>query len=169
MTTIRITRCKELVQYWPFFAAGLQFIEKYLRYPYTFETYRRILQRLVTTPTAFVAIVLDDDGTPLCFGAAYDCTPLFGVEKEYDIPFLFHQPNHLPATAVLRKEFERFCRKQKVKRYFMTTTVFNGIAQKCFPRYGFERSHMIFKRELQYNSTKIPVATKSSASTAAGA
>lgn len=148
MTVVRITRCKELCDHWPFFALALQFIEKYLRYPYTYDTYRRILQRLVTTPTAFVAIVLDDTGKPVCFGAAYDATPLYGTEKEYDIPFLYHQPTHLPAAALLRREFERFCRKHKVKRYFMTTTAFNGRAQECFSSYGFGRSHVVYKREL---------------------
>ncbi len=148
MTVVRITRCKELLQYWGFFALALQFIEKYLRYPYTYDNYRRILQRLVTTETAFVAVVLNDEGTPVCFGAAYDSTPLYGTEKEYDIPFLYHQPTHLPATALLRTEFEKFCRRHKVKRYFMTTTAFNGQAQKCFPRYGFSRSHVVYQREL---------------------
>lgn len=152
MTVIRITRCKELVQYWPFFATALEFIRKYLRYPYTFDTYRRILQRLVTTPSAYVAVVLDNSGNPICFGAAYDCTPLYGTEKEYDIPFLFHQPTYLTASALLRTQFEEFCRVQKVKRYFMTTTAFNGTAQKCFPRYGFRRSHVVYKRELPYRA-----------------
>lgn len=148
MRVVRITRCKELVTYWPFFVQGIEFTSKYLHYPYTFETYRRILQRLVTTSTAFVAVVLDDSDEPVCFGAAYDCTPLHGIEREYDIPFLYHQPSHLPATSLLRIEFERFAKKMKVKRYFMTTTAFNGMAQKCIPRYGFKRSHIVYKREL---------------------
>ncbi len=149
MITLRITRCKEIVQYWPFFVTGLNFISKYLHYPYSMETYRRILLKLAHTPSAYIAIVLDDDNTPLCFGVAYDCTPLFSNQKEYDVPFLFHQPTHLSATALLRTEFEKFCREQKVKRYSMTTTAFNGAAQKCIPRYGFQRSHIVFKRELK--------------------
>lgn len=148
MRVQRITRCAELVKFWPFFLQGIEFTSKYLHYPYTFDTYRRILQRLVTTPSAFVAVVIDDDEVPVCFGAAYDCTPLHGTEKEYDIPFIYHQPTHLSATSALRVEFERFARRLKVKRYFMTTTAFNGMAQKCIPRYGFKRSHIVYKREL---------------------
>lgn len=149
MKVLRITRCKELITFWPFFVEGIDFTAKYLHYPYSYDTFRRILQRLVTTPSAFVGVVVDDDEKPLCFGAASECTPLFGTEREYDIHFLYHQPKYLSATALLWKDFERFCRKGKVKRYFITTTALNGMAQKCFPRYGFRRSHIVFKREIR--------------------
>lgn len=149
MTFHRITRCAEVVRFWPFFARGFFFISAYLHYPYTLDLYRRILLRLVKTPDAFVGVVLDDSGDPVCFGAAFNCTPIYAAQKEYEIPFLYHQPAYLPATAVLRTEFERFCRREKVKRYYMTTTVTNGGAQKCFASFGFQRSHMVFKRELR--------------------
>lgn len=149
MRFVRLQRCKELLDFWPFFVEGIDFTAKYLHYTYSYETYRRILQKLVVTPSAFVAVVTDDDGTPLCFGAASDATPLFGTEREYDIHFLYHQPKYLPATALLWKEFERFCRRTKVKRYSLSTTALNGMAQKCFPKYGFVRSHIVFKREIR--------------------
>lgn len=149
MTFTRITRCKEIVQYWPFFVQGLTFISRYLNHTYPLDTYRRILLRLARTPSAFIGVVLDDAAEPLCFGVAYDSTPLFVSDREYDIPFLYHQPAHLPATAVLRREFETFCRRNGVKRYTMTTTCHNGAAQKCFPKYGLHRSHVVFKRELR--------------------
>lgn len=149
LTFLRIIRCAEIVRYWDFFARGFTFLSAYLHYPYTLDLYRRIILKLAKTPSAFVGVVLDDTGSPVCFGAAFDCTPLFATHKEYEIPFLYHQPAHLSATALLRTEFEKFCRREKVKRYYMTTTAFNGAAQKCFPRYGFHRSHVVFKRELK--------------------
>lgn len=149
MTFHRITRCAEVVRYWEFFATGFAFISDYLHYPYSLDVYRRIILKLVKTPSAFVGIVVDDEGKPLCFGAAYDSTPIFAVEKEYDIPFLYHQPAQLSATAVLRREFERFCRQNKVRRYSMTTTSFSRSTQDCYSRYAFYRSHMVFKRELK--------------------
>lgn len=150
MTPLRITRCKEIVQHWDFFRQGLLTVREYLHYPYTLDEFRRVLFRLSKLPDhGFVMMILDDDGNPLCFGAAFDCTPVYASNREFDIPFLFHQPAHIAATAVLRREFEKFCRAQRVKRYYMTTTTFNGHAQKCFPRYGFQRSHVVFKRELK--------------------
>lgn len=152
MKVLRISRCKELVTHWPFFAEALTFISEYLRYPYTFETYRRVLQKLVTTPTAFVAVVFDDENRPISFLAAYDATPLYGTDKEYDVPFFYHQPNQLAATALLRREFEFFLRSLKVKRYFITTTAGNSFARRCFARHGLLQSHTVYKREIRYTS-----------------
>lgn len=149
MKFVRLQRCKELLEFWPFFVEGIDFTAKYLHYKYSYETYRRILQKLVVTPSAFVAVVTDDDGKPLCFGAASDATPLFGTEREYDIHFFYHNPEYLPATGILWKQFERFCRRTKVKRYTLSTTAFNGMAQKCFPKYGFVRDRVVFKHEVE--------------------
>lgn len=148
MTFLRITRCAEIVRYWPFFATGFGFISDYLHYPYTLDVYRRIILKLARTPSAFVGVVLDVSGNPICFGAAYDSTPIFATYKEYDVPFLYHQPSQIAATAVLRREFETFARKNGIVRYSMTATSFSRQTQDCFGRFGLKRSHMVFKREL---------------------
>lgn len=149
MTFQRITRCAEVVRHWSFFSVAFVFISDYLHYPYSLDVYRRILLKLTKTPSSFVGMVFDNRGEPVCFGAAYDCTPIFATEREYDIPFLYHRPTHITATAVLRREFERFCRQQRVRRYSMTTTAFSRPTQDCFSRYGLYRSHMVYKRELK--------------------
>ena len=145
----RITRCVDIVRYWPFFVTGFAFTSRFLHYPYTLETYRRVILKLVKTPTAYVGIVFDSSGDPVCFGAAYESTPvLFASQREYDIPFLYHQPTKVEATEVLRVEFERFCRQRGVKRYSMTSASFGKSTQECYGRYGLSRSYITYKREL---------------------
>lgn len=148
LTFQRITRCKEIVEYWPFFVRGFSFIAEYLHYPYTLDTYRRILLKLAKTPSAYVGIVLDASGDPVAFAAAYDSTPIFATQKEYDIAFVYYIPTNVPATLLLQTHFERFCRANGVKRYTTTHGAFTRNVQTCHARYGLLRSHMVFKREL---------------------
>lgn len=144
----RITRCAEIVRYWPFFVKGFIFISDYLHYPYTLETYRRIILKLAKTPSAYVGIVFDETGEPVCFGSAYDATPIFATEKEYDIPFVYYDPRRIPAMLLLQKHFEDFCRRNTIRRYTATHGAFGTNVQACHARYGLRRSHLVFKREL---------------------
>lgn len=145
----RLTKCVGIVRHWPFFVRGFEFISNYLHYPYTLDVYRRIILKLTKTPSAYVALVTNAEDEPVAFAAAYDSTPIFATQKEYDIPFVYYIPRAVPAVFLLQTHFERFCRAQGVRRYTTTHGAFSKNVQDCHARYGLIRSHMVFKRELR--------------------
>lgn len=150
MTVIRLNSVAGVVRNWDFFRKGLVHVQQFLKYNVTLDTYRRIICFLVKQPNAYVAIVMDDNGDPVGFGVAHECTPLFSDIVEYEVSILYHQPGQAVATAVLQAEFEQFLRTRNAKTYFVTTRRDSGSVIRCFqaPRYGLKRAYTVFRKDL---------------------
>lgn len=98
----------------------------------------------------WVGVAIDDDG-PVGFIAAHEVTPLFCVEREYEVSMLFHKTGREDATKALQAEFERWLRAEGVFRYVISTRRDNPSALRCFQsdRYGMKRAFTVFKKELK--------------------
>lgn len=153
MTTRRLTRIADVVRYWSFFRDGILYEAKYLRYSYSFETYRRILFHLVAkNPKAWVGVAFSDDtlATPVAFILSHDVTPLFSDEREFEVSMFYFLPGQKPALRTLQTAFDVFCRENSIKRYYLTTSSFSSSADRVFQDSwkGLERSNTVFKRVL---------------------
>jgi len=146
----RLTTCVELVRLWPYFVEWLTFVRRCLRFNLPLTVYRRILQHAVTNPKMWVGVVHDSAG-PVGFGCAHEVTPLFCVEREYEVSLLFHKTGRDDATIALQTAFEDWCRAEGVVRYVISTRRDNPAAVRCFQsdRYGMKRAFTVFKKELK--------------------
>ncbi len=150
MTVVRIQSVAGCIRFWDFFQTGIEATAKFLRYNLDMETYRKMLFHLSKQPNAWIGVALDDDGQPISFGVAHECTPLFSMRREFEVSFIFHQPGRSDATTALQAAFEQFCKKEKVSVYYATTRRDTGSTIRCFqsPRYGFKRAYTTFIKEL---------------------
>ena len=150
MTVQRLTSCVELVRLWPHFVDWLNFVRTCLRFNLPLIVYRRILQQAVKDPKMWVGVVHDDDG-PVGFACAHEVTPLFCVEREYEVSMLFHKTGRDDATIALQASFETWLRAEGVVRYVISTRRDNPSAVRCFQsdRYGMKRAFTVFKKELK--------------------
>lgn len=150
MTVQRLTSCAELVRLWPHFVAWLNFVRSCLRFNLPLIVYRRILQQAVKDPKMWVGVVHDDDG-PVGFCCAHEVTPLFCIEREYEVSMLFHKTGRDDATIALQAAFETWLRAEGVVRYVISTRRDNPSAVRCFQsdRYGMKRAFTVFKKELK--------------------
>lgn len=150
MKTVRLTKLAACVRYWPFFAQGFQYTDRFLRYGLPLDSYRQILFNLVVQPNAWVGLCLDDNEKPLGFALAHECTPLFCPEKQYEASIVYSAQNDPAVFSDLQLTFETFCRAQGVKSYFATTRRDSGATIRCFqsPRYGFKRAYTVFIKQL---------------------
>ena len=150
MRTVRLTKCVEIVRLWPFFVQGLTFVSQYLRYTLPLETYRQILQHAVKQPNFWVGVCFEDDGeTPICFSCAHETTPMFSNQREFEVSMLYHQPGRHDALIALQQAFDKFCRKENVTRYYVTTRGDSSNVIRCFrsARYGLKRAYTVYKKE----------------------
>lgn len=150
MKVLRLTSCAQLVRLWPHFVDWLNFVRTCLRFNLPIQVYRRILQHAVKDPTMWVGVVSDDEG-PVGFAAAHEVTPLFCIEREYEVSMLFHKTGREDATKALQAEFETWLRAEGVLRYVISTRRDNPSALRCFQsdRYGMKRAFTVFKKELK--------------------
>ena len=150
MTVRRLTTCVELVRLWPHFVEWLNFVRACLRFNLPIIVYRRILQHAVKDPKMWVGVVFDEQ-EPIGFAAAHEVTPLFCVEREYEVSMLFHKTGRDDATKALQAEFETWLRAEGVYRYVYSTRRDNPSALRCFQsdRYGMKRAFTVFKKELK--------------------
>ncbi len=146
----RLTTCVELVRLWPHFVEWLTFVRRCLRFNLPLIVYRRILQHAVQDPTMWVGVVSDETG-PIGFGCAHEVTPLFCIEREYEVSMLFHKTGRDDATRALQSTFEDWLRAEGVNRYVMSTRRDNPSAVRCIQsdRYGMKRAFTVFKKELK--------------------
>lgn len=155
MHTRRLTRVAELVNLWPFFAEKLTYVRLCLRFNLPIICYRRILQNQIRDPRAWVAVAFNgDDGdfsTPLAFGCAHECTPLFFKQREYEVSIFYHETARHDATIALQTSFESWCRSEGIVRYYVPTRRDAPSGFRCFqhPRYGLKHAFTVFKKELK--------------------
>lgn len=151
MTVYRITTCAGLIRFWSFFETGIQETSRFLRYDLPMETFRKMLFHLVKTPSAWVAVVLDDDESPVSFGVAHECTPLFSNRREYECSFIYHRPGWSDATTALQIAFEDYCRLHGISTIYATTRRDSGSTIRCFQsaRYGFKRAYTTFRKDIK--------------------
>lgn len=149
MTVYRLTRIADIIRYWSFFREGLEATSKYLRYDQPIDSLRKMVFSLVTREDAWVGIVLVE-GTPVGFGMAHNCTPLFSPHKEYEVSLFYHQPGNDEPTQLLQDSFEQWCKENSVVRYYATTRRDSGAAIRCFQsaKYGFKRAYTVFVKTL---------------------
>jgi hypothetical protein len=153
MSTLRVQRlttCAELVRLWPNFVEWLTFVRRCLRFSLPINVYRQILQHAVRNPSMYVAVVHDDEG-PVGFACAHEVTPLFCIEREYEVSMLFHKSGRDDATKALQAEFETWLNAEGVYRYVISTRRDNPSAIRCFQsaRFGMKRAYTVFKKELK--------------------
>ena len=146
----RLQRCVDLVRLWPHFVRWLVHVRNCLRFNLPTTVYRRILQYAVTDAKMWVGVVHDDTG-PVGFACAHEVTPLFCVEREYEVSMLYHETGRDDATIALQNAFETWLRAEGVVRYIITTRRDNPSAVRCFQsdRYGMKRAVTVFKKELK--------------------
>lgn len=151
LTVLRLTTCAGVVRYWDFFQRGIVETAKFLRYDLPLETYQKMFFHLVRTPSAWIGVALEEDGTPVSFAVAHECTPLFSEKREYEVSFIFHNPGRSDATSALQATFEDYCRKHGIRTIYATTRRDSGSTIRCFqsPRYGFKRAYTTFKKDLR--------------------
>lgn len=151
MTTFRLTTIAACVKFWWFFEEGFNKTGRFLRYDLPMDAYRRILFALVSSDNGWVGLCLDDNGRPLGFAIAHECTPLFAQAKEYEASIVYAADDNQDTFNNMQQTFEDFCRAQGVKRYFATTRRDSGAAIRCFqsPRYGFRRAFTTFSKDIK--------------------
>lgn len=151
MKTRRLTRCVDIVRLWPFFAERLEFVRNHLRFNLPVTVYRRILQHEVRNPLSWVAVVEDDDGTPINFACAHEVTPLFCREREYEISMFFHERENLEASRLLQSSFELWCKENKICRYVVSTRRVRRGCMKLLvsPAFGLKLTYTVFKKEIK--------------------
>lgn len=149
MKVLRLTKIAEIYHLWDFFRQGLEETARYLKYDFSLDTYRQIIQHLVRDDSAWVGVVFLDN-KPIGFAIAHDCTPLFSTRKEYEVSLIYHRPGNDEATRALQSSFELFCTANNISTYYATTRRDNGAAIRCFqsPQYGFKRAYTVFKKSL---------------------
>ncbi len=98
----------------------------------------------------WVGVVSDDSG-PIGFACAHEVTPLFCIEREYEVSMLYHETGRDDATIALQTHFETWLRAEGVTRYITTTRRDSPSAVLCFQsaRYGMKRSFTGFQKELK--------------------
>jgi hypothetical protein len=152
MNVIRITKITQVVVFWEFFVYGLSRISQYLRYDYPIDVYRRILFRLARQPgTSWVAVVLDDDDTPVGFFISHDCTPLFSGRREFEVSLFYHLPGRREAIIALQTAFDAFCNANNISHYYVTTCRKSGSSTRVFGEEwcGLKRAYTVFKRKIK--------------------
>lgn len=151
MTILRLTTVAGCVKYWDFIKSGIEQTAKFLRYDLPMDTFRQMFFHLSKQHNAWLAVALDDDGTPISFALAHECTPLFSPRREFEVSFIFHNPGRSDATTALQGAFEQFCRDHQISRYYATTRRDSGSTIRCFqsPRYGFKRAYTTFVKEIK--------------------
>lgn len=121
MSIVRLTKVNEVVHLWPFISEGLESVSVCLKYDLPLDSYRKILFRLVKTPsTAWVAVDFNE-GTPVAFVIAYECTPMFSIVREFEVSVFYHLSDHVKSINKLQQAFNSFCLTNGVKRYYLTT------------------------------------------------
>lgn len=150
MKVYRITSIAGCIRYWDFIRRGIEETAKFLRYDLDIETYRQMIFHLAKQPNAWFGIVLDSNGTPLSFGIAHECTPLFAKQREFEASFIYHNPGHAQATSILLAAFEDFCREEKITKVYATTRRDSGSSIRCYQsaRFGFKRAYTTFVKEI---------------------
>ena len=151
MTIARITSVAGCVRYWDFFQFGIKQTAKFLRYDLPMDIFRKMVFHLSRQhDTAWIGIALEDDGTPVSFAIAHECTPLFSPRREFEASLVFHQTGRSDATEALQTAFETFCRSNNISVYYATTRRDSGSTIRCFQseRYGFKRAYTTFIKEL---------------------
>lgn len=150
MQVQRITRIAEVIRLWDFFREGIAYEARYLRYSYPIDTYRKILCHLVAkNPNAWVGVAYDDiDPThPIAFLLSHDVTPLFSPDREYEVSMFYFRPGNKAAIRKLQQSFNHFCRENKIRQYYLTTSSFSSSAKRIFRDSwsGLERAYTVFK------------------------
>jgi hypothetical protein len=152
MTTQRLTKVSQVIFYWEFFAFGLVRIASYLKYNHPLNTFRRILFRLARQPnSAYLAVVIDDEEKPIGFLVAYDCTPLFATEREFEVSIFYHLPGRREAIISLQTSFDAFCNANNISHYYVTTCRKSGSSTRVFGEEwcGLKRAYTVFKRKIK--------------------
>ena len=149
MTTLRLTRCVDIVRRWPFFVEGFKFVGRYRKYALSITSFRHMLQNMVTTPNAWVGVASDDDG-PQAFWCAQEITPRYSTEREFEIFLRYNNYHRLDAALEVQQAFETWCREEDVQRYFITTRRDDASGPRRFPaqQYGLKKAYTVFKKEL---------------------
>lgn len=150
MKSRRLIKCVDIVRLWPFFVQGFAFVGRYRKYSLNITSYGQMLRKMVKTQNAWVAVTEDEDGTPLAFWCAQEITPTYAEEREFEVFLRFHLHHHLEATHHLKDLFEKFCKEESVKRYFISTRRDDSVGPRrslAF-EYGMKKAYTVFKKEL---------------------
>lgn len=150
MNIQRLTSVNDVVRNWTFLASGLAAVGHHLKYKLSLDSYRKVLFRLVKSPTTAWFGICHVDDLPVAFLVAHESTPFAATEREFDASIYYHLAGHSRAIAELQHEFELFCKLNDIRRFYVTTRRHSGRPIPLFSVgwTGLKRAYLIYQKEV---------------------
>lgn len=149
MRIVQITSPVEVVEYWPKFREGFEWLAKNTKFNFQEESTLRMLCFLLSQPEkSFIAVALDYEDNIVSFLVAVDATPIFETERVFNIYALMHQPSQIKTTRRLINVFELWAVSRGIKQYSLATKKYGKSSISLFSRLGFSRDSLILTKEI---------------------
>lgn len=143
-----ITTATRLVSLWPFFSRGYKHLVDKAHFIGSEVDFLKACCTVIGFKDKGVILVLWKDERPVAFGVAHDRMFLFD-HRQFSVYAAFAEPSEPRALQLLIDNFEQWCRNNKVKEYFVTSSRHSGAANRCFTRkYKFKQDQVFYKKEL---------------------
>jgi hypothetical protein len=150
MKVIRLTRVVEIIRSWEFVSTRLSELAQRSGDPIDLEYIRKTLfWMVVDMKNSWVGLVMED-GEPVAFAAAQDCTPPFQDERQFVVRWFVHSPGFFKATLALEQAFLTWAKENGVAKYAITTKRDSGAAIRCLmsQKYGFQKGYLTFEKKI---------------------
>lgn len=143
-----IDTATRLVEIWPFFNKGYKYLSEKAGFKGTEVDFLKACCTIIGFRHNGIILVLWRDDVPTAFGIAHDKMFLADY-RQFSVYAAFADPKEPSALKELIGHFEKWCKENKVKEYFVTSQRHSGAANRCFTRkYNFKQDQIYYKKEL---------------------